>query len=192
MVMNCRESNSNRMLSRMKKFSVHFFTFSGKPCLVRRSLHPPVKAFAALSCENGSLREFGIPDEDENIEPTNRAYWEKRSSKPMFALADALFGLVKEVEPLAEMNYNKYYIGIIRNKIAANFCSFKPKKAFVYMIFKPMPDDSLIQQMEDAELDAAKKAKWNELYIKFTQTPTAEQKDLLRKAIEHSRKAYGI
>ena len=136
--------------------------------------------------------QLGIPDEDENVEPTNRAYWEKRSNKSMLALADELFSLVKDTDPLAEMNYNKHYIGIIRNRVAANFCSFKPKKAFVYMIFKSMPDDALIQQMEDSGLDVTKKVKWNELYIKFAQTPTEEQKDLLRKAIEHSRKAYGV
>ena len=136
--------------------------------------------------------QLGIPDEDENVEPTNRAYWEKRCNKHMLMLADELFKLIKDIEPLAEMNYNKYYIGIIRNRIAANFCSFKPKKAFVHMIFKSMPDDSLIQQMEDSGLDVTKKAKWNELYIKFTQHPTEEQKTLLQKAIEHSRKAYGI
>lgn len=136
--------------------------------------------------------QLGIPEEDENVEPTNRAYWEKRSNKAMLSLADNLFGLVKEIEPLAEMNYNKYYIGIMRNKVAANFCSFKPKKAFVYMIFKQIPDDSLIQQLEDAGLDVAKKSKWNELYVKFTQEPTPEQKELLKKTIEHSRKSYGL
>lgn len=136
--------------------------------------------------------QLGIPDEDDNIEPTNRAYWEKRSSKPMLSLADELFNLIKEAEPLVEMNYNKHYIGLMRNKVAANFCSFKPKKAFVYMIFKQIPDDSLIQQLEDAGLDVTKKSKWNELYVKFTQAPSAEQKELLKKAIENSRKAYGI
>lgn len=80
----------------------------------------------------------------------------------------------------------------MRNKVAANFCSFKPKKAFVYMIFKQIPDDSLIQQLEDAGLDVAKKSKWNELYVKFTQEPTPEQKELLKKTIEHSRKSYGL
>ena len=46
--------------------------------------------------------------------------------------------------------------------------------------------------LADSEVDVTKKVKWNELYIKFAQTPTEEQKDLLRKAIEHSRKAYGV
>ena len=136
--------------------------------------------------------QLGIPDEDENVEPTNRAYWEKRSNKAMLALTDELFSLVKEVDPLAEMNYNKYYIGIMRNKVAANFCWFKSKKAFAYMIFKQIPDDSLIKQLEDSGLDVVKKAQWNELYVKFTQAPTSEQKDFLKMAIEHSRKAYGV
>ena len=103
-----------------------------------------------------------------------------------------LFCLVKEAEPLAEKNYNKYYIGIMRNNVAANFCSFKSKKAFVYMIFKQIPDDSLVQQLEDSGLDVDKKTKWNELYVKLTQSPTEDQKALLRRAIDHSRKAYGI
>ena len=136
--------------------------------------------------------QLGIPDEEENIEPTNRAYWEKRANKQVLTLADKLFELVKEIEPSAEMNYNKYYIGIIRNKIAANFCWFKPRKGFVSMNFKQIPEETFIQQLEDVGLDVSKRTKWNEYYIKFTQEPTPEQKELLKKAIEHSRKLYGV
>ena len=136
--------------------------------------------------------QLGIPDEDENVEPTNRNYWEKRANTSMLALADKLFEAVKEVEPLAEMNYNKYYIGIMRNKVAANFCWFKPRKAFVSMIFKQIPEDSFIQQLEETGLDVTKKTKWNEYYIKFTQAPTPEQKELLKTAITLSRSSYGI
>ena len=136
--------------------------------------------------------QLGIPDEDENVEPTNRNYWEKRANTSMLALADKLFEAVKEVEPLAEMNYNKYYIGIMRNKVAANFCWFKPRKAFVSMIFKQIPEDAFIQQLEETGLDVTKKTKWNEYYIKFTQAPTPEQKELLKTAITLSRSSYGI
>ena len=136
--------------------------------------------------------QLGIPDEDENVEPTNRNYWEKRANTSMLSLTDKLFDSVKEVEPLAEMNYNKYYIGIMRNKVAANFCWFKPRKAFVSMIFKQIPEDSFIQQLEETGLDVTKKTKWNEYYIKFTQVPTPEQKELLKTAITLSRSSYGI
>lgn len=136
--------------------------------------------------------QLGIPDEDENVEPTNRNYWEKRANTSMLSLTDNLFDSVKEVEPLAEMNYNKYYIGIMRNKVAANFCWFKPRKAFVSMIFKQIPEDSFIQQLEETGLDVTKKTKWNEYYIKFTQAPTPEQKELLKTAITLSRSSYGI
>lgn len=136
--------------------------------------------------------QLGIPEEEENAEPTNRSYWEKRTSKSVLALADKLFDLIKEVEPLAEMNYNKYYIGIIRNKIAANFCWFKPRKAFVSMYFKPIPDESFIHQLEDSGLDLTKKTTLNKFIVKFNQEPTAEQKELLKKAIAHSRSSYGL
>ena len=136
--------------------------------------------------------QLGIPDEDENTAPADRAYWEKRSNKTMLGLTDDLFGLVKEVEPLAEMNYTKFYIGILRGKIATNFCAFKPKKSFVYVILKPMPEESQIQQMEDSEFEVIKKPKWNELYVKFTEALSAEKKDILKQAIDNARKAYGV
>ena len=135
--------------------------------------------------------QLGIPDEDDNNEPTNRNYWEKRANKSVLTLTDKLFELVQEVEPHVEMNYNKYYIGIMRNKVAANFCWFKPRKAFVSMIFKPLPEESFIQQLEDIGFDVTKKTKWNQYYIKVTQVPTQEQKDLLKKAIDYSRNSYG-
>ena len=60
------------------------------------------------------------------------------------------------------------------------------------MIFKQIPEDSFIQQLEETGLDVTKKTKWNEYYIKFTQAPTPEQKELLKTAITLSRSSYGI
>ena len=56
----------------------------------------------------------GLVDEDEDAAaaPTDRAYWEKRSSGSSLAIADDLLGVVKEFDPILELKYNKFYIGL--------------------------------------------------------------------------------
>jgi len=45
-------------------------------------------------------QQLGLVDEDEELQaPTDRAYWEAKSSKAMLGLADELVGMVKEFDP---------------------------------------------------------------------------------------------
>ena len=99
--------------------------------------------------------QLGVPEEEEASEPANRAYWEKRSCPEMLKISDALLGIVKAVEPNIEENYNRYYIGLLRNNVAANYCYFKPKKAFVHMFFRiGKPDDEQMKRLEDVDIEA--------------------------------------
>ena len=135
--------------------------------------------------------QLGV-DENEVSEPADRPYWENRSCKEMLKLTDQLFSIVQAIDPVAKLNYNKHYIGLKRNNIAENYCSFKPKKKYAYMIFKPIPSDEDIQSLDNAGLEVFIKTKWNEFWVKFTTTPSAEQKELIKKVIEKSGKAYGV
>lgn len=135
--------------------------------------------------------QLGVPEEDETSEPANRAYWEKRSCPKMLKIADALFGVVKSVEATVVQNYNKYYIGLLRNNVAANYCYFKPKKSYVYMLAKiAKPDDDYMKMLEDTGIEAGY-TKWNVLRMKFSQAPTEAQVELIRDVVELAKKTYG-
>ena len=135
--------------------------------------------------------QLGVPEEDETSEPANRAYWEKRSCPEMLKIADALFGVVKSVEATVVQNYNKYYIGLLRNNVAANYCYFKPKKSYVYMLAKiAKPDDDYMKMLEDTGIEAGY-TKWNVLRMKFSQAPTEAQIAVIKDVVELAKKTYG-
>ena len=135
--------------------------------------------------------QLGVEENDVS-EPADRPYWENKSCKEMLKLTDQLFSIVQAIDPVAKLNYNKHYIGLKRNNNAENYCWFKPKKNYVCWIFKQIPSDEDISALGNAGLDVTPKEKWNELWIKITADPNSEQKVLIKKIIEQSRKAYGI
>ena len=59
-------------------------------------------------------------DEENESEPTNRAYWEGKSDQ--MSLVDLIFNDVSSYAPDYELKYNKHYIGMARkNRTAENF-----------------------------------------------------------------------
>ena len=131
--------------------------------------------------------------EDEEVsEPTDRNYWEKRSCHDMLALTDRLEALVKEVDPEVRLNYVKHYIGLARHNSSANYCYFHPKKNFVLMHCKSIPEDSLIEELEGVGLDVEKLSKWNLTRVRMTKAPNGEQIQVLKKLVKFAMDAYGI
>ena len=110
----------------------------------------------------------------------------------MLKLTDSLLDIVKASEPNIVENYNKHYIGLLRNNTASNYCYFKPKKSYVYMNCKANEaDEEFSKKLDAAGIDAEYILKWNILRIKIRTKPTADQVALLGEAVERARKLYG-
>jgi len=135
---------------------------------------------------------YGFHEDEEVSEPANRSYWEKRSCVGMLKVVDGLFSVVKSVDASVVENYNKYYIGLLRNNTAANYCFFRPKKSYVYMTFKIDNDEELLKKFEDSGVEAEYKVKWNEFRVKFSAEPTNEQIEVVRLAVVAAKKNYGV
>lgn len=75
-------------------------------------------------------------EDDEDYEPTDRSYWEKRSTKSIMSNVDKIFTELGELTQGYEFKYNKFYIGMSKDGIVKNFIAFKPKKSFLYLIVK--------------------------------------------------------
>lgn len=87
------------------------------------------------------LLTFGLVDEDEEVqEPTDRAYWEARSTKQTVAMADQLLEIARIHDQSLELKYNKFYIGLSKQGQPRNFMIFRPKKEFIR--FEPRLDNS--------------------------------------------------
>ena len=96
----------------------------------------------------------GLIDEDEDAEavPTDRAYWESRSSKAVVSLVDKLLDLIHDFDQSVELKYNKFYIGLAKDGRPFNFVAFKPRKNYVLMYVRIPRTDELDEQIDGANI----------------------------------------
>ena len=96
--------------------------------------------------------ERGI-DEEENSEPADRAYWEKKSTPEVLLLMDSLKSSLNKLDPEIDLNYNKHYIGLKKNNISDNFVWFRPfKKYLCVLVSKKKIAEETIYTLEDEGL----------------------------------------
>lgn len=93
---------------------------------------------------------LGTDDEEEN-EPTDRNYWEKKST--VLKYADHIFKDVSQYAPGFELKYNKFYIGLTKNGSTSNFISFRPKKKFIYLFTKCANAEKRKDELDNSSLD---------------------------------------
>jgi hypothetical protein len=97
---------------------------------------------------------LGLIDEDEETEEaTDRGYWEQRGSKKTVALADQLLEIAKTHDPILELKYNKFYIGVAKNGQPSNFVTFRPKKGFLRFEPRLANSPEMQDRLEAAGLD---------------------------------------
>ena len=62
---------------------------------------------------------------------------------------DEIFNGFGELVEGYALKYNKFYIGMSKEGLVKNFIEFKPKKSFLYLIFKGTEDSEKIRKIED-------------------------------------------
>ena len=93
---------------------------------------------------------FGT-DEEEESEPTDRNYWDKKST--VLKYVDSIFKDVSQYAPGFELKYNKFYIGLAKNGSASNFIIFKPKKMFIYLFTECASAETRKEELDNSSLD---------------------------------------
>ena len=139
------------------------------------------------------VQQLGLVDEDEEVaEVTNRDYWLKRGTPKTVAMADKLLSYIHEFDPDAELNYNKFYIGLKINGRSKNYAIFRPKKNFIGLEIK-MPqteeNDEIINQAEIANLDYSKRYGYYRLSI--YERELAEKSDVIKKLLIDAKERFG-
>lgn len=132
-------------------------------------------------------------DEEEQYEVTDRNYWENKSTSKIMKQVDEIFNCVKEYAYGYELKYNKFYIGLTKDGIANNFILFRPKKNYLYFVFKTGEDKEKFQLLDNAGLEYSYTPRWKELAVKISDyNEYKKHKDLLDNLAKTSMEDYKL
>ncbi len=124
---------------------------------------------------------LGLVDEDEEVRAvTDRAYWEKRGSKPTLAMADEALEMLRRLDPGLELKYNKFYIGLAKDGRPNNFVTLRPKKEWLQVDVRLERSDETQAQLERAGLDVMEyDARWGYYRIRLSKADLAKNREVL-------------
>ena len=92
-------------------------------------------------------------DEDADVAPTDKAYWEAKSSKKIVSLADDLLNLIGEFDESIELKYNKFYVGLAKDGRPFNFLTFLPRKGHLILRMKLPKSEDFDGRIDNAGID---------------------------------------
>lgn len=132
-------------------------------------------------------------DEDEEVETTDRNYWENRSTSKIMKNVDEVFKDFGDLAVGYELKYNKFYIGLSKEGLVKNFIEFKPKKNYFYLIVKGTESSEKIEKIESANLEVSYIANWKEYQIRFNSIDEyRKNRDLIRELVKDAMEYYNI
>lgn len=132
-------------------------------------------------------------EDEEDFEPTDRNYWEKRSTTSIMKNVDRIFAELGELTHGYELKYNKFYIGLSKDGLVKNFIEFKPKKSFLYIIVKGEECSELIEKIEASGLEVNYIPRWKEYDIKINKLDDfLNNKQLILEVVKSSMEYYNI
>jgi predicted transport protein len=129
-------------------------------------------------------------DEEDEGEPTDRNYWEQKSSPEMLKLTDRLLSRIRNFDPDVNLKYNKYYIGLAKNGVATNYVALRPQKRKVNADIRIPRSEEMTELIENVGLDVLPyDTRWNTYRPIVSPRVTDEQLDaieeLARRAHDH-------
>lgn len=91
-------------------------------------------------------------DEATSAEPTDRAYWERKSG--VLGLVDETLAVAREFDRGVELKYNLQYIGLAKQGQPNNFIAFVPRRSHVILNLKIPKSDDADRRIEESGLPA--------------------------------------
>jgi hypothetical protein len=124
------------------------------------------------------------PEEEEEQEVTNRAYWEKRSSKTTVDMADEVLGLLKTFDQELALKYNKFYISVSKGNKPFNFVIFRPKKTSLGVEPRLKKAEEIEILLDAAGVDVLEYDTRNQRYrIRFSKEEIQKHQRLLKEIL---------
>ncbi len=134
----------------------------------------------------------GTEEEDE-YEITDRNYWEKVSTKKIMKEMDSIFEDLGKYTAGYNLKYNKFYVGLEKDGVTKNFISFKPKKAFLYIIIKTNEIPELTSKIEEEGLDVVYQNRWNRYRIRLNGFDEYKKHEgILKECVEAAMEYFNI
>ena len=133
--------------------------------------------------------ERGLETEDE-MEITDRAYWEKRSNRINVAMADEFLDWIHDFAPNLALKYNKFYIGLAEDGRPNNFVIFRPRKDGIQVeirLEQSKAHDSKFERAKVPLLDYD--SHWGRYRLKLTKSDLRRHK---RNLIAALKEAFGV
>jgi len=131
--------------------------------------------------------------EEEEVEPTDRSYWENRSTTKIMKNVDEVFADLSDLAEGYELKYNKFYIGISKEGVVKNFIEFEPKKNYFYFTVKGTENLEKIKKIENANLEVSYIARWRQYQIRFNNiSEYKNNRELIRELVKDSMEYYNI
>jgi len=96
-----------------------------------------------------------IEEEEEALEVTDRAYWEKRSTPKMVSAVDELVKMIQNIDSSLEPKYNKFYIGLAKEGVGKIFVHFKPRKNHLGLVLRLSRNEALENRIAESGLDVS-------------------------------------
>lgn len=134
---------------------------------------------------------LGTEEEDEGAEPTDRTYWEGKGSPESLALADRLLETARAADPDVTLNYNKHYIGLVKQGVAKNFVISRPRRAHLIAEFKLEQDEGRKEEHEALGFDVLPYDKrFSNFRMRLTAEDFEQRGDALRDLAVNAEQYY--
>ncbi len=137
------------------------------------------------------LDRVTLGGDDDVVEPTDRAFWEKKSNKTQLKLVDSIFERLSEYAPGMDLKYNKMYIGLAKDGVAKNFVHFRPHKQFVAFFIKSREDKLDSLDVGDLNIDYMGRNQQYRVRLRNIQEYD-NYKELLKELICEARDLFNI
>ncbi len=131
-----------------------------------------------------ALRLGLVDDDEETLEPADRAYWESRATPKTVKIADEILELCKVFDPSLELKYNKPYIGFTKGGIAFNFATTSPKKSALNLSIKLPRSDDVDAKLEQSGLDLLEYSRGGSYRLKLEPGDLLKHQKLLEELLK--------
>lgn len=125
-------------------------------------------------------------DEDDDKEVVDRSYWEKRGTKTTVTMADQLLDLIHSFDSAFELKYNKFYVGLAKDRRPINFAIFRPKKKFLILSIRLNKSEQIEENISNAGLDFINYTKWGSYRIRLFKKDITAHEDFIKGLLQQS------
>ena len=136
--------------------------------------------------------KLAIEEDEEDLIPTDRSYWESRSTKEAMTIVDDVLLILQEIDQNISVKFNKHYIGLTKSGIAFNFAVMHAKKKFVRLDFKLEQSEEVNKLIDDNGLDVLEYSiRSNRYKIRINKSDVQSKKEIIKELLGKSFIYFG-